>query len=203
MKENISKIGVVSGAFLASLCCIGPIVLAALGLGGVGFIVGLEAYRPYFIGFTATALGLAFYFTYRKKEVECEDGTCKVETGSKNSKLILWSITALAAFFIAFPYINWTDDDFDFSNVSPEMTVLTLPVTGMTCESCDNAVELAVGRVNGVEGVSADYVKGEAKVAFVENSASIAEIVEAIKKLGYGVRVPESRLPGGKQNEKN
>ena len=198
MKENISKIGVVSGAFLASLCCIGPIVLAALGLGGVGFIVGLEAYRPYFIGFTATALGLAFYFTYRKKEVECEDGTCKVETGSKNSKLILWSITALAAFFIAFPYINWTDDDFDFSNVSPEMTVLTLPVTGMTCESCNNAVELAVGRVDGVEGVSADYIKGEAMVAFDENSASAAEIVEAIKKLGYGARVR-----GEKQNEKN
>ena len=198
MKEKLSNIGVVSGAFLASLCCIGPIVLATLGLGGVGFIVGLEAYRPYFIGFTAVALGLAFFLTYRKKEVECEDGSCKVETGSKNSKLILWSITVLAAFFIAFPYINWTNDDFDFSNVNPEITVLTLPVTGMTCESCNNAVELAVGRVNGVEGVSADYIKGEAMVAFDENSTSAADIVEAINKLGYGAKVHESLVTGGK-----
>jgi len=198
MKEKLSNIGVVSGAFIASLCCIGPVVLAALGLGGVGFIVGLEAYRPFFIGFTIAVLGLSFYLTYRKKEVACEDGSCKVETGSKNSKLLLWSITALAAFFIAFPYINWTSDDFDFSNVNPEITVLTLPVTGMTCESCNNAVELAVGRVNGVEGVSADYIKGEAKVAFDEYSASAAEIVEAIIKLGYGAKVPESWAPGGK-----
>ena len=116
----------------------------------------------------------------------------------KNSKLILWSITALAAFFISFPYINWTSADFDFSNVNPEIAVLTLPVTGMTCESCNNAVELAVGRVNGVEGVSADYIKGEAMVAFDENSASVAEIVEAIIKLGYGTKVPESWVPGGK-----
>ena len=198
MKEKLSNIGVVSGAFLASLCCIGPVVLATLGLGGAGFIVGLEAYRPYFIGFTISVLGLAFFLTYLKKEAACEDGSCKVETKSKNSKLILWSITVLSAFFIVFPYINWTDDDFDFSNVSPEMTVLTLPVTGMTCESCNNAVELAVGRVDGVEGVSADYIKGEAMVAFDENSASAAEIVEAIKKLGYGARVR-----GEKQNEKN
>lgn len=198
MKEKLMNAGVLTGAFLASLCCIGPIVLASLGLGGVGFIVGLEAYRHYFIGFTISVLGLAFFLTYIKKEAACEDGSCKVEAKSKNSTLILWSITVLAAFFIAFPYINWSDDDFDFSNVSPEITVLTLPVSGMTCESCNNAVELAVGRVDGVEGVSADYIKGEAKVAFDENSASAAEIVEAIIKLGYGAKVP-----GEKQNEKN
>ncbi len=41
-------LGAVLSAFLASACCVGPLVFALLGLGGAGFLVKFEPYRPYF-----------------------------------------------------------------------------------------------------------------------------------------------------------
>ena len=192
MKDHISRIGVLSGAFLASLCCIGPVVFAALGVGGAGLVVGLEAFRPYFIGFTAAALGLAYFFTYRKRVVECEDGTCEVRTASTKSKIVLWSLTALAAFFISFPYINWGgNNEFDFTNAGPAFATVTIPVEGMTCEGCNAAVEMAVGKVNGVQGVKADYINGEAQVVYNEKEVDANEIIEAINNLGFQAQKPK------------
>jgi len=191
MKEKLSNIGVIAGSFLASLCCIGPLALAALGLGGAGIATGLEKFRPYFMGFTFLALGFAFYINYRKKEVECENGSCKVESGSKTNKIILWFMTVLAILLISFPYINWGDDNFDFNNVSSEYTVVTIPVDGMTCPSCDKAVELAVGKLKGIIKVRADHEKGEAIVAYKSETISTLDIVESINKLGYKAQFKE------------
>ena len=46
----------------ASACCIGPLVLVSLGIGGawIGHLTALEPYRPIFIGLTLLLLGLAF-----------------------------------------------------------------------------------------------------------------------------------------------
>ena len=51
-------------AILASTCCLGPLVLVALGFSGawIGNLTVLEPYRPIFIG---TAL-VALFFAYRR-----------------------------------------------------------------------------------------------------------------------------------------
>lgn len=64
-------------AGVALLCCIGPTVLIALGLGGLGASAAFEQYRPIFIGLAAVALGASFYFTYRKRKAACAEGSCK------------------------------------------------------------------------------------------------------------------------------
>ena len=186
MKEKIASAGTVVTAFLASLCCIGPIVFAALGLGGVGFMVGLEAYRPWFMGISILFLVGAFYYTYRKREVACEDGSCKVESGSKWSKTSLWIITVVALFFMAFPYINWSSGAMaageDSKNI---LTEVTIPVEGMTCNSCNTAVEMAVNKLDGVESVQADFQTKKAVVKFDNNKVEVKEIIGAINNLGY------------------
>jgi mercuric ion transport protein len=58
MKEKILSTGSILTAFFASLCCIGPIVLAIFGLGGAGIFIGLETYRPYLIVLTIIFLGI-------------------------------------------------------------------------------------------------------------------------------------------------
>ena len=191
MKEKIANAGTIVTAFLASLCCIGPIVFAALGLGGVGFMVGLEAYRPWFMGFTIIFLAGAFYYTYRKREVACEDGSCKIESGSKWSKISLWTITVVALFFMAFPYINWSSGAMTAGEANFEaLTEVTIPVEGMTCNSCNTAVEMAVGKLEGVKQVKADYIKKQAVVKFNEQKIEVNDIVDAINKLGYKVVTP-------------
>lgn len=51
-------------AVLAAICCLGPLVLVAIGFSGawIGNLTVLEPYRPIFIG---TAL-VALFFAYRR-----------------------------------------------------------------------------------------------------------------------------------------
>ena len=53
--RNASLTGAVLSAVAASACCIGPLAFAMLGLGGAGFLVAMEPYRPIF---TTVTLGL-------------------------------------------------------------------------------------------------------------------------------------------------
>ena len=60
----------------ASVCCVGPLVLLALGVGGtwVGALTMMEPLRPLFIGLTLLFLGLAFRKLYLVPQV-CTPGT--------------------------------------------------------------------------------------------------------------------------------
>jgi mercuric ion transport protein len=103
MKEKIAGIGALVSASLASICCIGPLALVALGLGGARFAAGLARYRLFFLAWTVLFLGSAFYFTYRKREVACADGTCQFRTGSQAMKTTLWVIAVVAVGLASYP----------------------------------------------------------------------------------------------------
>ena len=106
MQKISLSVGSMATAILASLCCIGPAAAAVIGAGSLGVFSAFEKYRPYLIGLTAILLGLAFYFAYRKREVKCKDGSCKIERASKWNKIGAWGATFFAALAIAFPYLG-------------------------------------------------------------------------------------------------
>ncbi len=101
-------------AFLASICCIGPVVFAALGVGvgatGVladtaGLLKVLLPYRPLLIGLTMVFLGCSFYFSYRKPAIgnaACQ--TCVPVSGACPNRLLLWVIAGLAVALVLAPY---------------------------------------------------------------------------------------------------
>ncbi len=62
-------------AILASTCCLGPLVLVALGLTGawIGTLTLLEPYRPFFIGGALVALFFAGRRIFRPARA-CEPG---------------------------------------------------------------------------------------------------------------------------------
>ena len=101
-------------AFLASLCCIGPVVFAALGvgIGATGFLAGtagnlktLLPYRPWFIGLTLLLLGMSFYYAYRKPSSTCATETgCAARSASGLNRKWLWLIAALALLLVLAPY---------------------------------------------------------------------------------------------------
>ena len=191
MKEKLVNIGSAGAAFIASLCCIGPIILAGLGLGGAGLVTGLEAYRPYMMGVTFIFLGAAFFMTYRKREEVCEDGTCKVRRGSKANQITLWSVTVLALFFLVFPYIPWGNVAAASPPPHSKVAKVTIAVKGMTCASCNTGVEIAVSKMDGIYHVEADYTTGTTAVELDPKSVQVEDIVEAINNLGYTATKPE------------
>jgi mercuric ion transport protein len=98
--------GAAVASLLASLCCIGPLLFAALGIGGAGALVKLERYRTYFTVATVLALGAGFYFTYRKPRAAQGDACgCEVPQRRRIGRTLLWIATALVIGIWAFPFL--------------------------------------------------------------------------------------------------
>lgn len=100
--------GGVFGAIAASSCCILPLVLFSLGIGGawIGNLTALAPYQPIFVIATIGFLGYGYCLVYRKPEQECaDDAACARPLPNRIVKLGLWVATALVAAAIAFPYV--------------------------------------------------------------------------------------------------
>ena len=94
-------------ALLASACCLGPLVLIALGVSGawIGNLTALEPYRPLFIGAAIVAMYFAWRRIYRPVE-QCSPGeTCAIPQVRKTYKVIFWVVTALVLVALVFPYV--------------------------------------------------------------------------------------------------
>ena len=101
-KSAVTFAGTIVSAILASVCCIGPLILAGLGIGSIGVFSSLERYRPLFILITFALIGTAFYFTYRKKKTA--DACCEIKK-NRIKKIILWVIAVIAFALLLFPYL--------------------------------------------------------------------------------------------------
>jgi len=94
-------------AILASACCLGPLVLIALGFSGawIGNLAVLEPYRPIFIGVALVALFFAWRRIYRQAAA-CKPGeVCAIPQVRATYKLIFWIVAALVLVALGFPYV--------------------------------------------------------------------------------------------------
>ena len=100
-----SLIASVLAAIGASVCCVGPLVLLALGIGGtwVASLTAMEPYRPMFIGLTLLFLGLAFRKLYLVPQA-CAPGTrCADPRTIKRQRLTFWIVAVLLLGLLAVP----------------------------------------------------------------------------------------------------
>jgi mercuric ion transport protein len=107
-KAGLVAAGGLLGALAASSCCIVPLVLFTLGIGGawIGNLAALEPYQPYFLAVTAAFLGVGYYLVYRQPKVACEDGmACARPLPNHVVKAALWGATAIAGAAFLFPYV--------------------------------------------------------------------------------------------------
>ncbi len=90
----------------ASLCCLGPFVLLALGVGGAWLanLRVLEPYRPLFVAAVLLFLGLAFHRLYLRPRRCAADAACAVPASLRRQRRIFWAVAALAAALVGFPW---------------------------------------------------------------------------------------------------
>lgn len=90
----------------ASVCCVGPLVLLALGIGGtwVGSLTTMEPFRPLFIGLTLLFLGLAFRKLYLVPQVCVPGTTCADPRTLTRQRLVFWIVTGLLLGLLAVPW---------------------------------------------------------------------------------------------------
>lgn len=95
-----------AAAILASTCCLGPLVLVALGFGGawISNLTALEPYRPFFAGAAVVALLFAHRAIFRPATA-CEPGlVCAVQKAKTGYKVVFLMVAVLAFVALTFPY---------------------------------------------------------------------------------------------------
>ncbi len=102
-----SLIASVLAAIGASACCVGPLVLLSLGIGGawVANLTALEPYRPIFIGLTLLFLGLAFYKLYLVPQACASGSSCAASHILKRQRFIFWLVAVLLLGLLAVPWL--------------------------------------------------------------------------------------------------
>ncbi|PWB60164.1 MAG: mercury transporter MerT [Bradyrhizobiaceae bacterium] len=107
-RQRLIAIGGIFGALAASSCCIVPLILFGLGIGGawIGNLTALAPYKPFFVAGTAGLLGYGFYLGYWKPRRACADGAaCARPIPNRLVQLSLWIATALVIAAFAFDYV--------------------------------------------------------------------------------------------------
>lgn len=107
-RQRLVIVGGILGALAASSCCIVPLILFSLGVGGawIGNLTALAPYKPLFVTATVGVLGYGFYLVYWAPARACADGAaCARPIPSRFVKLALWSATALVTAAFAFDYV--------------------------------------------------------------------------------------------------
>jgi mercuric ion transport protein len=102
MAKETSATGVLAAggiaAILASGCCLGPLVLVSLGLGGawIGNLTALEPFRPVFVG----AALVAVFFAYRRifrPAAECKPGEVCARPQAKRAYKAMFGVVAASS----------------------------------------------------------------------------------------------------------
>jgi mercuric ion transport protein len=93
-------------ALLASACCLGPLVLISLGLGGawVAQLQVLEPVRPLFLGVALMALFFAYRRIYRPVAACLPGGVCALPPARRIYKILFGMVTLLVLVAFTFPY---------------------------------------------------------------------------------------------------
>lgn len=99
-------IGAVLAAIGASICCVGPLLLLTLGIGGawMSTLTSMETVRPFFFILSLIFIGLGYRQLYLIPE-DCEDGaTCATPEVKQRQRMIFWIGSALILLLLAFPW---------------------------------------------------------------------------------------------------
>lgn len=113
-RPSKSTLPAIAGASLAAIgasaCCVLPLVLAVLGIGGAwaAHLTALDAWRPWLSGAALACLAWAFWRLYGPA-VRCEEQTgCAYAPAIRRRRLWLWVGTAAIALLLLFPYyLSW------------------------------------------------------------------------------------------------
>jgi len=94
----------VASAFVASLCCVLPLVVVFLGVGSGAFMMTTMKYSNIFIPTGVIGVGLGFYLYIRDKKKSAACG-CPMRSGKLNLTILIFAtlMVLLSVVFNLFP----------------------------------------------------------------------------------------------------
>lgn len=190
MKDKSLAIGSTLAAFLASLCCLGPLLLGGAGLGAV-LVATFAPLRPYFLGLSGSLLALGFYFVYgRPKAVPaCEGEVCAPDSRTRRmAKPLLWLATVAVAALAFFPSYGAKlvgTPTAAAPTGTAAIETAELKISGMTCEACAAVIQGKLLETRGVVQAEVRYPTGSATVRFDPSQTDPERVIAVVNSTGY------------------
>jgi len=188
--------GGLAAAFAVSLCCLGPLAFAALGLGTFAAAGFFHEMRPLFLGLAILFVAGAWIWDWRQRKL----ASCKnVETGcNTRSRLVLTVFTALALLLGASPYIlRGGAEQTGGARLSTAMTTADSEVTslavweggleGLYCPTCTTGLKRAFEEVDGVKTAKVTCRPQRAFVQYDSERVKSERFQEVVEDFGYSV----------------
>ncbi len=176
-------------AILGSICCIGPSLLVAIGVGSGAVFIG--RYHWFFIIGAMVALTWAWAKYLREKTVcDCEHKTM----GGRLSAILTLLITT--ALVIGFAGLNISR--YVFGSVPPAaqtqlpngLSRVVVSVDGLSCVACEIPVRHALRRIDGVKSVQVSAATKTATVEYEPAKTNPEQLVAAINSTGCRASLP-------------
>jgi len=203
-EERLAIGGAIVTAFVATLCCIGPLLFVVLGLGAFGAAAAFETARPYLLGLAELILAFGFYRTYFRRAEACAPGeACATKPVNRASRVGLWIASiAVLAFALSPYYVEYISAAIvrrqppvaatpsvapaaDNSVSQSNLQTVTVQVEGMDCVSCEMPIKAALEKVPRVRSSDVSCKRGDARVEFDPKQISVEQIKRAISSTGY------------------
>jgi len=97
IKDNTPIIGAIFTGFLASACCIGPLLVVLLGLGSASMFIAMQPYRPAFAVITLALIGWAGWQHWQGRKA-CMASGCPPKKATR-----LWMLSGVAILLLISP----------------------------------------------------------------------------------------------------
>lgn len=176
--------GGIFAGLVASLCCIGPLVSLTLGLGSFAASAWFAQWRPVFLGVTFVLLGLAWYLSYRRPKMECEDGSCAQPPG-RAAQISLWLGTLVALAAAIYPSLPAKIQQIDATAVAANEVKLSVLIPSMDCPPCAKGIEATLSRAPGVKHATVDYDTKLAVLVYDPTATNRNQLLALIDATGF------------------
>lgn len=186
----------VLAAVLSSACCWLPLAALLFGTSAAGLGTFFAAARWPLLVASAVALGLGFYFTYRRPRCApgeaCALPTARTRRLSRVNRVGLWGASLLVVGFGIFPEVSsaLTETDRPASRALESEAsggaVVTYTLSGLSCAACVGHAREAILGVPGVKSVEVSFATSQALVEW-RGAPDDRALGEAVASLGYRV----------------
>jgi copper chaperone CopZ len=179
-------------AVLGSICCVGPLLLIAVGIGTGAAVIG--RYHWLFLIAGIAVLTWAWSKYLREKTVcDCEYKTMQ---GRRSGMLTLLIATVIV---LGFGSLNISRYLFASAPASAQtqtqvangLNHIVIPVNGMSCVTCEIAVRHALKRVDGVKSAHVSVATNSATVDYDPAKTNTEQLVAAVNSTGYRTSLPD------------
>jgi len=201
-RSQAGTLGALSAA-LASVCCGLPLLLLAVGLGGLGLGRFLGTYHWYFTGAGILLLGSGWFVFYREK-ARLRAGGSEIRHARLTPALLAVATVAVFGFgglnvastlglgSKAQEVRQASSGSIGSTGSHGELAQVVLPVTGMTCVTCEWGIEKALGKLEGVVEAKASSAEQKVLVRYEPGKVSFEQMIEAVDSTGYKASMPDA-----------